>query len=272
MSRAHKSQEPFAQWRQAALELEDVQPPTLPIHVLLGEAVDVARFVDLYWEPAEEAGGKLRPGLREAGKRVSKKLSAELLELQAAVQAAQTAYLLAGSPTPTDLRERALFVVQELIAALEWLFDDGVEDENDRALATLKEEHGRIGDSLDALASELSDYAALAERHAGELDGIGGFEVALIAEARQLAAALRDQGAPAAGRSEEVDALDLRNRLAALLTERIALARNAARFVFRHYPAIVRQATSAYQRKRRAASRRSAAATPDEAPATTTPS
>lgn len=144
----------------------------------------------------------------------------------------------------------------ELTASLEWLFDDGVEDENDRALANLKAEHDRTPESLDALAAELFDYATLAEAHRAQLTGLGGFEPSLIDEAKQLAAALRERGAPSAGASAESDALMLRHQLATLLLDKMSLVRAAARFVFRRHPEVARQATSGYERRRRAANRR----------------
>ncbi|WP_437939441.1 hypothetical protein [Sorangium sp. So ce341] len=76
-------------------------------------------------------------------------------------------------------------------------------------------------------------------------------------------------GAEAISRQAQ-EALLLRNKLAALLVERMGLVRSAARFVFRSQPEIVREVTSAYERRKRAAARRSKAQ-PGPAPAAPPP-
>jgi len=47
-------------------------------------------------------------------------------------------------------------------------------------------------------------------------------------------------------------ALDVRNRVATLLVDRMGLVRSAALFVFRNQPDIAREAGSAFERRRRA--------------------
>jgi hypothetical protein len=47
--------------------------------------------------------------------------------------------------------------------------------------------------------------------------------------------------------------------LATVLARELANVRSAARFVFRHHPALVREAASAYERRVRAARKRAAA-------------
>jgi hypothetical protein len=53
-----------------------------------------------------------------------------------------------------------------------------------------------------------------------------------------------------------------------MLMERMNTVRSAAQFVFRNHPSIVREVTSAYERRRRAAQRRKDAAVPDAQAAT----
>jgi hypothetical protein len=50
--------------------------------------------------------------------------------------------------------------------------------------------------------------------------------------------------------------IDLRNRLVTLLDQRVSKVRRAARYVFRDHPEVVRQVTSAYERKRRVETKR----------------
>jgi len=121
----------------------------------------------------------------------------------------------------------------------------------------VREAHAQDGESREDLASALDDHAAVARSYADEMHGVGGFDRAMIAEASNLAATLRTR--PDARRETASDArqkIDLRNRYAALLFDRVAAVRSVARFVFRHHPTIAREATSAWERNRRAASRR----------------
>ena len=40
-----------------------------PVDVIVGEAVEVAKFVERYWEPSND-----RPGLKDAGKRIARRI------------------------------------------------------------------------------------------------------------------------------------------------------------------------------------------------------
>jgi hypothetical protein len=89
------------------------------------------------------------------------------------------------------------------------------------------------------------------------MDGLGGFDAAHIDEARTVAAELRARpSAAATGSDASRAALALRNKLVVLLMGRMSAVRAAARFVFRGQPEIVREVTSDYERRRRAAGRR----------------
>lgn len=242
---------------------------SVPFHVLLGEAVDVARFYERYYDSMPPKDGK--PGRRGFDTVENKKqgLTAgtgkEIMDLREAVQQAQTAYLASVSPRGTAPMERGRALVDELSSTLEWHFDDGVVNERDAQLSTVVQMHESTPDSADALAAELDDYAALASMYRAEIDGVGGFDAKTIDEAKKVAVELRDRPASPATPGEETrQALALRNRLATLLNQRMNLVRSAARFVFRGSPEIVRESTSAYERRRRAAARR----TPEKTPAT----
>jgi hypothetical protein len=242
--------------------------PRVPLHVLTGEAVDVARFFQRRWSAERDPSGKVVvPGLelcRGYGG-ITPELGQEILELQQELQAAQSAYILTVAPkaeaAPT---ERAHFVLSEISAVLEWFFEDGVEDEKDAQLDRLNETY-RDAASQDALAAALDDYVALASRYRAELDGLGDFDAALLDEAKVLAVQLRERSAQRIGPqniSAEQRALDLRSRLASMLAQRMSAVRSAAQFIFRREPSIVREATSAYQRRRRAEQRRKSEASP----------
>jgi hypothetical protein len=84
------------------------------------------------------------------------------------------------------------------------------------------------------------------------------FEPGFIDEALVVASRLRAQSAiklSSAAVTQQMQELKLRNRLLTLLTDRVARARRAARFVFRNHPELARQVGSAYERKRRARTR-----------------
>ncbi|APR86465.1 Hypothetical protein A7982_11814 [Minicystis rosea] len=254
-------------WADAASKIESVElpPSNLPLHVLFGEAVDVARFAAKYWEPERDAKKRVvRRGLVSAigeKSRLYEAIADDILSLQRAGQDAHTRYLLTVSPGAlADPTERGRFLLDEITATLEWYFDDGVEDENDAKLSALGSAHADDPQSADALAGALDDYAVLAEPHRDAIDGLGGFDVAHIDEARVVARALREKPAtPAPTTLEAKRAIALRNKVATLLWERMSIVRAAARFVFRGQPEIVREATSAYERRRRAAARRAKA-------------
>jgi hypothetical protein len=264
-------------WRAEAEAIpEEKARLGMPMSVLTSEAVNVAAFVKERWEPETDAttGQVKTPGLKQAQKKhekgiaLKKSLENDILSLQKAVQEAQVLFLLKarGSRGSSTVAERGVFVLAELKNSLEWLLDDGVENEDDEALANVVAEHADDGDNLDDLAQALDDFGALAATHRDGLAELGTFDVALIDEARQLASDLRQpelRGGDKDALRAAVAARLLRDQLAVLLQQRINRVRAAARHVFRHHPKILREVTSSYQRTRRAAARRKQA-TPTE--------
>ncbi|MCB9654465.1 MAG: hypothetical protein H6729_10100 [Deltaproteobacteria bacterium] len=239
-------------------ELRALDAPMLPfpapIHVLFGEAVDVAQFFASHWKTeADDDGEVVRAGLDTLRPRLTARMGREILSLVDLAQEAQTRYRLAvRGPADADVVRQASFLISELDAALGFLFDDGIEDEKDAQLAALRDIHSDKGTSIDALADQLRDYAALAERNRAALDGFGGFDAALIDEAAALVGPLLDRPAVVAQQTDEArKAIDLRNRLLTLMLRRVGLIRAGARYVYRHEPTVIRKATSAYERRRR---------------------
>ncbi|HSC89392.1 MAG TPA: hypothetical protein VLC09_19045 [Polyangiaceae bacterium] len=238
----------------------------VPFHVLTAEAVDAVRFAQRTWQPELDSQGReVRPGLLTAvGQgRFTEATLTELLELIDELQRAQTNYRLLAQPSAAAPMERSQFVLGELRAMLQWCADDGAAGESapeelDARLVALAEAHEGAF-SQDALAAALFDYAELASRSRAFLDRLAGFDADWIEEARSLGQRLREQSAGpsepgAVGR--ERTALDLRNRLATLVYERVLRIRSAARFALRHHPALLLEVSSAYGRKQRAAHRR----------------
>lgn len=243
----------------------------VPIHVLKGEAIDVAKFFDTYVHTVKPqkngTGGRVGlDSIFDKNKSFTAETGDDIRSLERALHEADTAYRQSFSPTAVAPWDRAVHIIDELSAVLEWYFDDGVEDEKDAQLAAVKKAHKETPDSADALASECEDYAALARPHRAKLAGLGGFDAALIDEADTVAAQLREHPTTPAVNAATQDALTLRNQIANLLYARMSLVRAGARFVYRNEPSIVREATSAYERRRRAANRRAAANKPVDPP------
>lgn len=263
MPRTSKPVTHLQRWTDAVQSISpDDLRASVPIHVLLGEAADVAAFHANHWKALPASPGVApRPGLESvasADRGLTKDTGNDILSLAAAVHEARVAYRKCLSPKGAAPIERAQLLIDEMLSALEWHFDDGVEDEKDAQLAAVRSEHAADPDSVDALATELDDVASLAAEHRSDLDGLGGFDPAVIDEAAGIVTELRSRSAtPLATSPEAKQALSLRNRLLVLLSRRIQTVRAAARFVFRHHPDLVRQATSAYERRRRTAQRRS---------------
>ncbi|HEU4410583.1 MAG TPA: hypothetical protein VFS43_35335 [Polyangiaceae bacterium] len=255
---------PIDRWAAEAQKLpSDEIRLSVPFHVHLGEATDVARFHRKYYATVEARDGQPeRPGLdtvADERRGLTASTGDDILSLREATQQAHTRYLLTASPGAASPMERGRFLVNEISATLGFYFADGVDDERDAQLAAVRASHADTPESTDALAAELEDYCALGNAYRSEIDGLGGFDVKLLDEAKQVAGALRDRPtSPVASSDESARALALRNRLAMLLGAKMSAVRSAARFVFRHRPEIVREATSAYERWRRAASRRAA--------------
>ncbi len=245
------------------LQINAVPPGTkvslgVPLHVLLGEAIDLAAFVRRVWQPTET-----HPGLSSAARRIGEGIGDDLVALVGAVQEQHTQFRLAAEPpTSREQVDRAIAVLDELTAALEFHFDDGIEDERDAQLSAIEGLYGERSTSDDALAAALFDYASLAEEHRAELDGLGGFDTSLIDEARSLCEAVRARSAPTPSERTEVARAHRvrRDRIVAVLDQKVKLVRAAARFAFRGTPQLAREAGSAYGRRARAAARRRAAA------------
>lgn len=237
------------QWRDRALAVPgEVLSSSVPLPVLLVEAGSAERFFEARWEATAE-----HPGLASA---VNESFTAatgqEVGSLRAAVGEANLDYLLlaaqeqAPSPAPEARR-----VLRAILATLAWYLDGG-DDESGRAqLDALRAAHAKVGQKALALAAALEDSARFAEGYREAMAGVGGFDPRQLDEAMRLARALRERARAPRRPQATREALWLRNKLVALLRDRVATVRAAARFVFRDHPEIIREVTSAHERKRR---------------------
>jgi hypothetical protein len=172
---------------------------------------------------------------------LSQRAGDELEEIAQALEQAHNAYLLEVDPTDAELVPRAHFVVAEITSALEFLLvHDRAAAPSLAQLQRLADMHKADPDTGFALAIKLIDYANLARPHRDALERLGGFDIGLIDEARDLAQELRERG-PAGERTPAARAaLQTRNRLATLLQRKVTAIRSAARFVFRNQPDVLR--------------------------------
>ena len=258
-------------WRAEALALAPEEVTFGPsVRVLLDEAPRAARFVERYWEPTVEPGtGAVRvPGLKGTSRHLTRAVGGEIVELHGLTQEAHGRWLLASGDAARDAVTRGRFVLDEMQATLQFVADEGGQGDLAAQLARVKESHAQDGESREDLASSLHDWSVLAGAYADALDGVGGFDRALIGEAQGLSTALRAlPGAQQEAATDAREKIDLRNRYAALLFARVSTVRSVARFVFRHHPQVAREVTSAWERARRAASRKKKSADAEKKPA-----
>jgi len=234
----------------------DEFPLSVPFSTFTGEAHDVARYFRKYYK-ADKATG--RPGLVDAGKKVSPALGDEIDALIVDAKQAQVAYRMTVDPRGDRGKlDRAIEIVSEMSAVLKFHFDDGVDDEDDVRIANLVKAHEGGPETPDALAQALEEWAALADMHKTEIEGLGGFDPAMIREAKKLATELLDVPETARPSAETQRALGKRNQLLQLLDQRVRMVRTAAKFVFRAVPDLARESSSAYERVRRVKAKRTA--------------
>lgn len=231
---------------------------SLPLHIFLREVVELAKFYRANHANVKDDAGKVtRHGLESA--RLPADLADTLLALQKEAQALHTDWILVVDPNfNVAVRARSEFVLGEIMTVVDYHLDDGVEDDNDKRLTTLVTDHAGRGESHAALALALEDFTALALPMRAELDGLIGFDAALLDEAPGLAEKLR--ALPVVVRpSPEAEAARLRrDAKLAELYEVVRRVRRAARAVFRAEPDLARQATSAWERMGRAERARAA--------------
>src|SRR5690606_26005438 len=90
--------------------------------------------------------------------------------------------------------DRAEFLLSEIRQCLDFLFDDGVNDEYDAQLARLTESHTDTS-SHDALALSLEGFATFANGFRDRLAELPEFDAQMLDEALVVANKLREQSA-----------------------------------------------------------------------------
>lgn len=244
----------YDRWLPEAQKVESTANPlNIPFHIFLEEAAAAAAAVERRWEPRDGL-----PGFKSARARVPETMPGEVKSLILAVQDAQIRLLMLVDPAVVDFGARARFVLDELEHQLEYTLDDGVDEPADEQLAALKESHSQDKERSSKLALFLDGCAKLASGLRDRMVAADeSFDPKLIDEAADLAQRLAVAvPRPADSKDKAQLATAVRNRLLTLLTRRISVIRKTGAHVFRHHPAIVREMTSAYERRRRAEARR----------------
>lgn len=251
-SRSGERATALSTWRARALAVPgEVLSSSVPLDVLLDEAAIAATFFRRRWSTTAAHAG-LESAANES---LTAQTGRELTELRSAVIEAEEAHRRAPTRAPSPAAEGRR-VLSEIVATLAWHLDGGDDVGGRAALDALRTAHAKVGRKAAALATALDDAARLAESYREAMTGLGGFDPRHIDAARILARALRERArAPREQPLEKREALALRNKLVALLRDRLATVRAAARFVFRDRPEIIREVTSAHERTRRTSGR-----------------
>ncbi len=234
----------------------------LPYKVLIDEGFETGRFAAQYYHRDDEAGA---PGFEDVDFRIPPQLVQRVVTLSAAANEQRYRALFGrqagGARGDFEEGERCLRGIKR---TLEFLYDDGVETEEDEQLAALAGEHDDTA-SMANLSAALYDYARLGQANLDELAKVKVFDPSTLDRALELSQKLKVP-APKPDRAE----LDLRNRFLTLLEAEIQRIRAAAAYLWQDgHPEIYHLFTSGYRRQLRLARRRRQ--TGSEAPAPTTP-
>lgn len=232
---------------------------SIPIGVLLEEAMLVAALVDDHWAP------KRGPGLADAG---APGLGPDVGKRLRALVAKSRKVAAKRAPSAADehaaLRRRAWKVLSDLGATLRYAARDPSSAPLPEHVARLARRWRRRPEAATAIALALDEHAAIAEVHLARLRTIPAFDPRWIADARALVPELR--AILTRHRAYRAATTELSRARQAAVGEILALVheiRAAARFVFRDDPDLVRKFGSAHARKQQAkwrAARRAAKA------------
>lgn len=248
-----------AKWSPVASSFPD-GPLSVPVQVVLGEGVDIAMLFNTHWNPTRKKQGANLPGFSGVAPQsdINENTGSDIYELVAAAGHANAVYHKMLGSSEASPMERAEFVLYEIKATLEFVFDDDEHTTADDQLEQLANQFSRPT-SQDGMAVALEAYVELASEYRDKLTGLDSFDLKMLDEALVLAGALRMRSGealigetPSGMRQLLLD----RNRLVALLQERTGRVRRAARYVFRAFPDVAKQFSSAYERNRRRDQRR----------------
>lgn len=243
-------------WTDRTATLSD-EGPHLPVDALLGEAMDVAEFIETNFHE-QSSKGIVKPGLaayvKDEG--FTAETSTELRELQLAAGTIESRYQNLVQKEEGTTIEEAEELIRELRAALSFVLEDGDHPAGEEQLVRLRDKE-TVNRSQDGVALVLDNYRELAREYAKELSAVPDYDAGLVDKAIAVAQGLRQRSADALSGNtarQQRELLSLRNRFLTAIAERVKESRRVIRYVFRDHPDLVKKATSRYARtsKRRA--------------------
>jgi hypothetical protein len=207
----------------------------LPFDTMLAEAEEAAQLAKLHAKELAAVG-------------IPKKAAPRMEELIASIRSRPRR--AERAPRLRDRVAKARALVVEISSALFTLAKLRRDEQLEAGLTRLRAENASTKTSASALIFTLRMWTLTAEDHRKALDGFGGFDLAVLDEARAM---IEELGSLKSLRDEAANArralLSARDTDLEELTTLLRDLRVAARFVFRDRPEIARQFTSAHARK-----------------------
>jgi hypothetical protein len=228
------------------------------VNIALPKYIRESYEITLRAQAYREEGPNKEPGLKIVGAKYTAAQTARHQELLVALSYAAGIGLINPELRATlgPKIERAQAICDDIEAACALVLDDGVEDEDDAALASLQEAEDKLGESAAAQSQLLIGWAGLADELAAKLTEVGDWDAGLVTEAKALAQELLTS-APGSGVSK-AEAARLKQARAGLLTlahDEMALLRRMASYVWRKHPATRQLFFSEIARRQRARQR-----------------
>ncbi len=237
----------------AALETQIPTQPSgelalgMPNGIFCREAVGVGCFAERYWDLVDGIDACLAPHERRLGGDPGP----ELLYLADQCRRADAMLVQGSLPSGDALPSRAQKLLTEIRYACEVVVDDGIGDNKDVLVVGLRKQHDSAPKTIAEVTNALASYVTAARSLRAELSGLAGFNMANLDAAQAVVDHLLGRGTSTSTRATRIR----RNRLLAMIRNRVTRVRKVARFTFRDYPDILREVASAHNRERRRAAK-----------------
>ena len=243
-------QEDFNKWTEIAFNIpkKKLIRVTMPLDIFFLEAEGVTCLFKEYWDPDPDNN---MPGLSFVEIKLGPETGDEIKSLVSFARDLHTKIVYQSSSVSQRKLyvERGRFLVRELSFACKYILDDDVTEAADYALPAAKARLSK-NNTIATLIQALVDHYIIADKIKDRLEKLGGFDIGYIKEAEELSSKLSELGPPAIGRKTS-DEVEHRNRFCSLIAVRVKEIRQAAKYVFRNHPEVIRKFTSKYHRERR---------------------
>jgi ribosomal protein L17 len=248
-------QELFELYAPEALAVDPSRAPKLQFALpsYIRESYQITRRAQQYWDKGPDG----QPGLKIAESRYTQAQTVRHQEILTALGYATGIGLIKPEQRAVvgPKVERAQFICDEIEAACAFVLDDGVEDEDDRALASLQEAEDRLGSGAAAMGQLLVGWTALGTELGPKLAQLGDWDAALVAEGKALAQELLTARDSVVSDEEATRLKRAARGLLTLAHDEMAHLRRMATYVWRNHPATRQQFFSEIARKKRARQR-----------------